>query len=154
MSSNLLENMKAASSRNPDNFPPNLLSLFDPITTNLFCKIHTVVQNKDMRRSAKKRKQTMKDQSYRRYVINYLSQFIASDTCGRLLLGLKDQEITSSFTIYEKKQVTVKACHIVDALNILVAKHVEEKPIPWTECCELVIIKNYTIVIRGRTVAD
>ena len=53
-------------------------------------------------------------------MINYLSNFISSDTCGMLLIGLEEKEISTSLSQYDKTQVTHKAQHIVDILSALV----------------------------------
>ena len=96
----------------------------------------------------------MKDQTYRGQLISYLSNFISSDTCYKLLLGSDDVEIVSTFSIHDINQVRVKARHICDALTILVAAVNTESPISWLKCCELATIKNYNIVKRARTIAD
>ena len=142
MSSNLSLNIKADLSTNPNNFPPN--AFFNSnILSDCANKIQRAVRNRDVRRSVKRIKQSMKDQTYRTQIISCLSNFISLDTCYKPLLGSDDVEIVSTFSIYDKNHVTVKARHIADALTILAAVVNTENPISRLKCCELATIKNY-----------
>ena len=155
MSSNLEINHKLNLSRNPNNCLPNSKSIFDS-DVHSFCakKIQQAVSNQYIRRSAKKVKDRMKDQAYRVHIIKYLSSFISTDTCDRLLLGSQDPEILKSFSPYDKQHTTIKARHIADALSIMVIKSTNEIAITWIQCCERATERNYKIVKRARTVAD
>ena len=99
-------------------------------------------------------RQTAKDQAYRRYIINYLTAYIESDTCHKLLLGSDDDEIALSFSPYEKKHVRLKAIHIADAIKNLAHHTACEKEITWIQCCQLAVDKNYGVIKFARTVAS
>ena len=62
----------------------------------------------------------MKYQTYQMYIISYLTAYIESDTCYKLLLGSDDDEVAFSFSSYEKKHVHLKSIHIADAIKNLV----------------------------------
>ena len=74
------------------------------------------MRNRYVKHAAKMMKQTIKDQAYRKYIVRYLSNHIASDTCAKLLLGAEDDEILSSFSTFDRNNVRMKAIHIADAL--------------------------------------
>jgi len=98
MSSNLKANLKVASSRNPNNCPPNTSSLFHTEFLNSCAnKIQRAISNRDIRRSAKQAKMAMRNQTHRVDLIQYLSKFISTNTCNKLLLGSEDSEIMKSF---------------------------------------------------------
>ena len=140
MSSNINANLKVASSRNSNNFPPNSSSIFSSdILHECANKIQRVVKNRDIRRSAKNARETMKKQSHRVRLIRYLSQFITTDTCIKLLLGSDDPEILKTFSPFDKEHATLKARHVSDALTVMVDYCNREKAITWIECCNIAI---------------
>ena len=73
MSSNLEVNLKVATSRNPNNCPPNTSSLFHPDFLNSCAnKIQRTISNRDIRRSAKQAKKAMRNQTRHVNLIQYL----------------------------------------------------------------------------------
>ena len=61
-----------------------------------------------------------KNQAYQLSIIDYLSSFLQNNNCKMLIVGSEDDEIHASFSLYDIKNVTLKARHIVDALRALV----------------------------------
>ena len=120
MSSNKLLNHKAKSFRNPNNYLPSLFQFHSVAYDTYAIKIQHIFRNRCVRYSAKRKRQTMKDQAYRMYIISYLTAYIESDTCYKLLLGFDDDEVALSFSPYEKKHVHLKSIHIADAIKNLV----------------------------------
>ena len=154
MSSNELLNQKSKSFRNPNNCPPTSF-LYNHVVYDRYANmIQNVVRNRCVRRSAKKMRQTMKDQTYRLQMIKYLSTYIQSDSCYKLLLGSEDSEIALSFSPYEKQHVYRKAIHVADALKYLVHYAGCDEAITWIQCCELAVDKNYNVIKMARTVAN
>ena len=96
----------------------------------------------------------MRNQAYRVRLINYLSQFIETDTCVKLLLGSDDPEILKTFSPFDIAHVTLKARHISDALTVMVDCCNREKVITLTQCCNVSVKNNYNKIKRGHTVAD
>ena len=140
MSSNLNANVRLASSRNPNNYPPNSSSIFNSdILYACANKIQHAVRNRDIRRSAKNARKAMRNQGHRVRLIHYLSQFITTDTCALLLLGSDDPEILKTFSQFDREHDTVKAWHISDALTVMVDYWNREKVITWIQCCDIAI---------------
>ena len=123
-------------------------------STQCASKIQRWVSNRDVKRAAKKLKETIANQSYRQSLIRYLSKHLCNDTCEYLLLGSDDSEILASFTPFDRKHVTMKARHVTDALRELVAASISNTPITWLECCEKAIEINFKTIKQASTVAD
>ena len=88
---------------------------------NVFArKIQRCARGREIRRAARKIKDTLTNQTYRLRIIQYLSKFIQNDQCELLIRGSEHEEILASFSTYDVKNVTLKARHIVDALCVLV----------------------------------
>lgn len=73
-------------------------------------------RKRDCERAAKQFKKIMKSNACCLLIMDYLSAHFSSNTYPQLILGSKDPEIAASFSIFEKKRVTLKARQIVDAL--------------------------------------
>ena len=141
--------------RNPNNNPKYYNFLRSVEMKEVFAKkVQQWVSKKDIERSAKQFKKTMKDQSYRIMIVDYLSKFLSSDTSWKLILGSDDPEIATSFSTYEIQHVTIKARHIVDALRSMINATNMSMPITWIQCCENAMITNYKQIQCARTVAD
>lgn len=155
MSSNLEANLKVASLRNPNNCPPNTSSLFHTEFLNSCAnKIQRAISNRDIRRSAKQAKMAMRNQTHRVDLIQYLSKFISTNTCDKLLLGSEDSEIMKSFSPFDRRHVQLKARHISDALQVMVNSYENDTPMTWLRCCIIATEMNYKVVKRGKTVAE
>jgi len=68
------------------------------------------------------------------FIINYITAYIESDTCYKLLLGSDDDEVALSFSPYEKKHVRLKAIHIADAIKNLSRHTACEEETTWIQC--------------------
>ena len=158
MSGSLHLNLKVGTSSNPNNCQPNSSFLLNRENQSLLeCHvtvIQRVVRNRYVKHAAKMMKQTIKDQAYRKYIVRYLSNHIASDTCAKLLLGAENDEILSSFSTFDRNNARMKAIHIADALQSLIRFTEENKAVTWIKCCEIAIEKNYKKIKRARTIAD
>lgn len=152
MSSNPILHQRSESSRNPNNNPN--LNLFHESKLIAVEKIQKFVDNREIIRSSKKMKQTMIDNSYRVGLIKRLSAYISTDTCYKLLLGSEDPEIEASFSLFDRRHVTIKVRHITDALSALVKASINNTSTTWIQCCEFAIKNNYCVIKRARTVAD
>ena len=155
MSSSATLNQKTNSSTNPMNNPCHIdFDINSAYSIKCASKIQRWVSNTDVKRAAKKLKETIANQSYRQSLIRYLSKYLCNDTCEYLLLGSEDTEILASFTPFDRKHVTMKARHVTDALRELVAATISNTPITWLECCEKAIEINFKTIKRARTIAD
>ena len=84
-------------------------------------KIQRLVKNRDIRRSAKKMKETIKNQAYRCGLIKHLSKFINTNTCELLLLGSEGPEIFKT----QYQSVTMRALLIVLYFFLLPTHNIE-----------------------------
>ena len=155
MSSSLYLNLISNASTNPNNNTPNSSGIFDDKKLSVYVeRIQRMTRVRDIKRSAKKMKETMESQTYRIYLVEYLSTFISTGTCVKLLFGSEDDEVLVTSSPYDRAHATLKATHIADALKTLIQNTFDEKAITWLECCELAVNKNYNKIKRARTVAD
>ena len=130
-------------STNPNNcYPTNPCSIDPDLIKTCALKIQRLVKNADVRRSAKKMKETLKNQAYHASLINHLSKYIANNNCELLLLGSEDPEILASYSNYDKFHVTTKTRHIVAALAALHLATSNDTPTNWIQCCEIAIAKK------------
>lgn len=58
-----------------------------------------------MKKTLKKLKKTIIDQTYRTKMMNYLSKHISAGTCELLLLGSEELEALSSFFTFNKSHI-------------------------------------------------
>ena len=96
----------------------------------------------------------MMDQTYRKSIVKYLSEYLGTNTCWKLLLGADDDEIAASITPFEKEHTTLKARHIVDALHSMINAIDSNLPITWLQCYENSCVLNYKQVQRPKTIAE
>ena len=153
MSGSLYLNSKVNRSINPNNCPSNYNDLLD-IYQECVIKIQRCRKNRDVRRSAVKMRQTIKNQAYRKNLIDHLSKFLSSNNCELLLLGSEDPEILVSYSPYDRQHATLKTRHITDALSILHDSTANNLPVTWIQCCKHACEKNYNVIQRARTIAD
>ena len=100
------------------------------------------------------RRKKRRDQSYRVFLIKYLSGFISANNCKCLLLGSDDPEVLSTYSPFDQYHVTLKARHVVDALEAMYSATTNEIPITWMKACEIACKRKYNMVARPRTIAD
>ena len=108
MFSNLNANLKADVSRNPTNYPPNTSSIFHSAILDLCAnKIQRPIRNRNIKCSDKQAKEAMRNQTHRVNLIQYLSKFISTNTCDKLLLGSEDPGIMKSFSPFDRRHVQI-----------------------------------------------
>ena len=121
MSSSLYLNLISNTSTNPNNNTPNSSDIFDDNKLSMYVeRIQRMTRVRDIKRSAKKMKETMESQTYRIYLVEYLSIFISTGTCEKLLLGSEDDKALLIFSSYDRAHVTLKATYIADVLKALI----------------------------------
>jgi len=83
---------------NPNNNPTTInFGNNKNVTTLYAAKIQRCLKNRDVRVAAKKMQENIRNQSYRRSLIEYLSKYMCTDKWNMLLLGLEDEEIRAFF---------------------------------------------------------
>lgn len=71
----------------------------------------------------------------------YISNFIATDTYNKLLLGSEDPEIRQTLSPFVKQYVDLKAYHISDTLYIVVESWKNKRAITWIKCYDIFTLK-------------
>ena len=100
MSGSLTLNLIATKSMNPQNCPPNSSLLYD-CNDNLNSTAKTIqifARKREIRHAEEMTKRTILDQMYRVSIIKYLSNYITTNTCKKLLLGSDDSEVLKTFS--------------------------------------------------------
>ena len=157
MSGSLTLNLIATKSMNPRNCPPNSSILYDCNNAHLNSAAETIqifARKREIRHAEEMMKRTILDQTYRVSIVKYLSNYITTNTCEKLLLGSDDSEILKTFSLYDKRHIEMKARHVADALQALLSCTEKNIATTWIRCCEISVKKNYNQVKRARTIAD
>ena len=144
-------NLLCKKSSNPNNTPIPISSHVADACAQI---IQRLVKNRDIERSATRMKKKRRDQSYRVFLIKYLSGFISAKNCKCLLLGSDDPEVLSTYSPFDQYHVTLKARHVVDALEAMHSATTNEIPITWIKACEIACKRNRNMVKRPQTIAD
>ena len=121
ISGSLTLNLIATKSMNPQNCPPNSSRLYDcnNILESSAKTIQIFKRKREIRHAEEMMKRTILDQTYRVSIVKYLSNYITTNTCEKLLLGSDDSEILKTFSLYDKRHIEMKARHVADALQAL-----------------------------------
>ena len=60
-----------------------------------------------------------------------------------MILGADNQEVGATVSDFDKPHVSMKARHVIDALQVLVTKTDSNTPFTWKEACIKLSIRNY-----------
>jgi hypothetical protein len=156
MSSNArLQEQAGIASRNPM-LPPDT-SLRQYTRQVAASKVQNYIRMRQLSRGVRAQVRAKTDQTYREFVLSYLSKIISAprheEKWRQLLLGAQDTEVAETYSEYDREHALKKARCIANALRVLCERTKKNEPCTWQQACEVAATQACTKT-QSRTIQN